>query len=454
MRIYDYMEQAFTNIRKRKLRTFLTTFGVVIGIGALVSMMAFGQGMQNKIRDQFKELGLMNYVTVSPRGMGMMDPDQPRRGPRSRRFGGQGEEAVKLNEEMLAKIGEIDGVEWVFPEVRFPATVRFNGEEKFSYIQALPLDACNSELVKLAYGKAFTEAEPNGLVISEGFLRSMDFNEPESAVGMQIEVGTLTIDINSLNPAMIGGMLGGGQMPFDTQGHFFTIVGVVKSSDFGGPGMLASDVFIPIEASEKMNKVEVTSIEDLFSKDDDEKTYSSARVKVSSVDKVDAVKEEIEKLKLGTFAIADMLKGIGIAFLLMDVFLFGISMIALTVASLGIVNTMVMSIMERYREIGIMKAIGAGDDDVKKIIFFETAVIGFAGGVFGLLLGWMVSMVINLVVNQILSRQGAPYMNCFSFPWWLCLGAIAFSIIVSLAAGIYPAIRASKVDPVVALRHD
>jgi putative ABC transport system permease protein len=115
---------------------------------------------------------------------------------------------------------------------------------------------------------------------------------------------------------------------------------------------------------------------------------------------------------------------------------------------------MVMSILERYKEIGIMKAVGASDKDVKKIFFFESGVIGFMGGVFGLALGWVVSNVINLIINGFATRQGVPHMSYFTFPWWLCLGAIAFSILISLLAGIYPTLRAARVDPVVALRHD
>ncbi len=138
----------------------------------------------------------------------------------------------------------------------------------------------------------------------------------------------------------------------------------------------------------------------------------------------------------------------------MDMFLLAVAMIAITVASLGIINTMVMSILERYREIGIMKAVGASEKDVKKIFFFESAMIGFLGGVFGLALGWVVSIIINQVANHFLAKQGVPYVDYFSFPWWLCLGAVVFSILVSLAAGVYPALRAARVDPVVALRHD
>ena len=107
-----------------------------------------------------------------------------------------------------------------------------------------------------------------------------------------------------------------------------------------------------------------------------------------------------------------------------------------------------------YKEIGIMKAVGASDADVKGIFFFESGAIGFLGGVFGLALGWVVSIVINHVVNYYQAKESIPYIDYFSFPWWLCLGAVAFSILVSLAAGIYPAIRAARVDPIVALRHD
>jgi putative ABC transport system permease protein len=113
-----------------------------------------------------------------------------------------------------------------------------------------------------------------------------------------------------------------------------------------------------------------------------------------------------------------------------------------------------MSILERYREIGIMKAVGATDGDVQRIFLFESGAIGLLGGLFGLGLGWVVSMVINQVINAFMARQSAPWMDYFLFPWWLCLGAIAFSILVSLLAGVYPTRRAARVDPVVALRHD
>jgi putative ABC transport system permease protein len=115
---------------------------------------------------------------------------------------------------------------------------------------------------------------------------------------------------------------------------------------------------------------------------------------------------------------------------------------------------MAMSILERYGEIGIMKAVGAARRDIRQIFLLEASLIGLAGGVGGLALGWGVSRIINRVVNYFLERQGMPFIEYFRFPLWLCLGGIAFAVGVSLVAGVYPALRAARVDPVVALRHE
>ena len=128
--------------------------------------------------------------------------------------------------------------------------------------------------------------------------------------------------------------------------------------------------------------------------------------------------------------------------------------IALAVSSLGIMNTMVMSILERTREIGIMKAIGGSDGDIRRIFLIEASAIGFLGGVVGIVLGWSVGRIINFGANIYIERQGGTAGNLFSLPFWLIGGAIGFSIAVSLLAGSYPAARAAKLDPIRALRHD
>jgi putative ABC transport system permease protein len=175
---------------------------------------------------------------------------------------------------------------------------------------------------------------------------------------------------------------------------------------------------------------------------------------MTSAKTFDAARDSIETLGYRTFSFADAFADIKKGFLIFDAVLGVVGFIALVVASLGIVNTMVMSILERYHEIGVMKAVGASNLDIKTIFFCESGAIGFLGGVAGLALGWSVSGLINRVVNYFLTKQGVPHMNYFNFPWWLLAGAVMFAVFVSLASGVYPAIRAARIDPVRALRHE
>jgi ABC-type antimicrobial peptide transport system permease subunit len=113
-----------------------------------------------------------------------------------------------------------------------------------------------------------------------------------------------------------------------------------------------------------------------------------------------------------------------------------------------------MSILERTREIGIMKAIGGSDGDIRRIFLIEASAIGFFGGMAGVLLGWLVGRIINIGANLYIEQQGGTAGNLFSLPFWLIGGAIGFSIAISLMAGSYPAARAARLDPIQALRHD
>ena len=128
--------------------------------------------------------------------------------------------------------------------------------------------------------------------------------------------------------------------------------------------------------------------------------------------------------------------------------------LALTVASLGIINTLVMAILERRREIGVLKALGASDGDVKNLFFAEAGAMGLVGGILGVTLGWLIGAALTLGTTLYLTSQDLPSVKISHVPWWLALTAIAFAIIVSLAAGLYPAARAARLNPVDALRYE
>jgi putative ABC transport system permease protein len=172
------------------------------------------------------------------------------------------------------------------------------------------------------------------------------------------------------------------------------------------------------------------------------------------MDDITPVREAVEEMGFGVLAVIDQLEEIKQTFLIMDALLGAVGTIALIVAALGIINTMVTSILERTREIGVMKAVGGSETDIRWIFFSEAATIGVIGGAFGLALGWAVTRIANAVANHYLRPQGVPEVDLFYMPVWLIAGALVFSVCVSLLAGLYPASRAARVDPVQALRHD
>ncbi len=182
--------------------------------------------------------------------------------------------------------------------------------------------------------------------------------------------------------------------------------------------------------------------------------YPSAVVRVTAAQTTQEVQDRIKKMGFSAFSLNDALQGAKRGFLILDIVLALIGSIALAVASLGIMNTMVMSILERTREIGIMKAIGGSDGDIRRIFLIEASAIGCFGGIVGVILGWGVGRIINTGANLYIQQQGGAPGNIFSLPFWLIGGAIGFSIVISLLAGSYPAARAAKLDPIQALRHD
>jgi putative ABC transport system permease protein len=451
LRLQDYAELALSNLWKRKLRTFLTTFGVIIGIGALVSMVSFGKGIQRNVTEGFQTLELFNYITVFSSSLNVLGGEYSSTGNQ----GTSPEHTMRaLDENALQTIRGLKGVESVVPDIRFPAQVRFKEKQEFAFVQALPAEFAGTELVKLRAGRAFRSDTEEAVIVSDSLLRRLGVKEFESVIGEELTVSTLVLDLSDFSLLDMASIMSGGRLPFKQKPYVFEVIGVSERMGMGGISLLGSDVVLSTGVSSRMEKLEVTNLSDFFSRAERESGYSLVNVKLTSPTHVQAVKTRIQEMGFRTFALIDQLEELKNGFLFMDMFLLAVGMIAIVVASLGIINTMVMSILERYSEIGVMKAVGAADLDIQKIFIFESSMIGFMGGIFGLGLGWVVSRVINQVANYFLAKQGVPFIEYFNFPWWICAGSLLFAVLVSLVSGIYPAIRAARVDPVVALRHD
>jgi putative ABC transport system permease protein len=230
------------------------------------------------------------------------------------------------------------------------------------------------------------------------------------------------------------------------------IVGVTDLDPESMRGAARARVFLPLKLAQSLHVMQPSDTRDpSFS---GAPTYPSISVRVKDPNQVPAVEDEIKKMGFGAFSIVDATRSMRQFFAVLDVFLGIFGSLALAVASIGIVNTLVMAILERRREIGIMKALGASDSDVRGLFFAEAGAMGLIGGAVGVALGWTIGRIINFGTNIYLERQHFPPAQIWSVPAWLVLGAIGFSIVVSLLSGLYPAARAARLDPVQALRYE
>jgi putative ABC transport system permease protein len=453
VRAGDTLSLALRNLRESKLRTVLTSLGVSIGIASLVGMVSFGVAMQDQVLGNLLRSGVFDSITVtaSPRlgGRGQRgDPMERARGAAE----GARQAAIRLDDEALGKLSAIPGVREAYPEVRVPVEVTFGDFSEFTAAAGIAMSSRGQGVFqKFTYGGFFGSEGEDTCVVSLEFAKRLDEAKPGRLVGKEISLAWAA----AASPAasLLSGMLPG--VNVQRNERKFRIVGIVERQ--GGPGAMGSlfsSVMIPIGRAKDMGGADLSGPQGLLRQLSDKRVYSAITVKVARAQDTEAVEKKIKDQGFNAFSIADLLESQKKAFVLLDLLLGLVGSIALTGASLGIVNTMVMSILERTREIGVMKAIGGGDDDVRRIFLIEASLIGVMGGIFGLFLGWGVGRIINVGANYYLSTQGVPSSNLFMIPWWLSAGAIAFAIVVSLIAGSFPAMRAARLDPIQALRHD
>ncbi len=462
MILSDTIHLSLRNLREAVLRTALTSLGVAIGIASLVGMVSFGVGLQEQLVGNFLRSGVFDSITVVPATPAVSRNLRFRGIGRGRMNAGKSEETdkagvppaprPKLDDEALKKIATLDRVKEAYPDLRVPVEIKYDQFSEFSAAAGVPMSARGEGLFQnISFGEFFPNDTDDVCMLSLEFARRITDGEPRDLVGRDLTlVFASTAGSGQAGPADLPAGIS-----FQRTEKKFRIVGIIERQ--AGPGLgagLFSSVMIPLAKARQMGSSDVSSPQNVLRQLSDKPSYTTVTVKVRQPQDTEGVEQKIKDMGFNAFSIADVMKGQKRAFILLDLLLGLVGSIALTVASLGIVNTMVMSILERTREIGIMKAIGGSDDDVRKIFLFEAGLIGLMGGLMGIFLGWVVGRVINFGANIYMQSQGAPTANLFSIPLWLSAGGIAFAMAVSLIAGSFPALRAARLDPIQALRHD
>jgi ABC-type antimicrobial peptide transport system permease subunit len=316
--------------------------------------------------------------------------------------------------------------------------MKFNGDQESFAASGVPMSARGEGAFQtLSFGAFFPNDTDMTCMLSLDLAKRMMNSDPGSLIGQ-------TVTLAYPSPAAVAAAIAGGGFtvaePPKLEQTSCRIVGIVERET--GPGGFAAvtPLMLPLARAKAMSVRQ--------------NMYQSLTVKVAGPQYTQDVEDQIKKAGFSPFSLNDALQGAKRAFIILDIVLSLIGSIALAVSALGIVNTMVMSILERTREIGIMKAIGGSNADVRRIFLIEASAIGLLGGVGGVFLGWAVGRVINFGANIYIQQQGGAPGNLFSLPFWLVGGAIGFSIAISLIAGSYPAARAARLDPIQALRHD
>jgi putative ABC transport system permease protein len=493
MSFLDILRLSLRNLREAKLRVFLTTMGVLIGVAVIVTMVSFGLGLQRNTISRFKELDFFNEITVYGRSLSNLIEEGFNRGSRGRPGGNPTPERKKaddgtdkpperpLDDAAVAELTNIPGVLSVEPNVSIITYVRSNGTAKRADIGGTLVPSPTSRFKNFAVGGMISAPEAEEAIVDERFLRDFGYKKPEDAIGQKIEFlappekrGAEEEDGDDEQPNFFGIPLedeeGRNAQTDALVARSFRIVGVLKDELTSGGGrrfrglMPDFQIYISVEAARRWREEHQDELGQVALElaraggqigENESIGYGSAIVRVDDPVKLTDVRNRITELGFDSFSIMDRLEQLRTVFLIINSALGLLGGISLLVASFGIANTMIMSILERTREIGIMKAIGAEDREIKLIFFVEAGIIGLLGGILGALLAWGIDGVANrLAYRFILQPQGASYVDFFALPVYLWLGAILFAVLVSILAALYPAARAARIDPVKALRHD
>ena len=420
MNAADLVSTAWANLLRRKGRTILTSAGVVVGVSTLVLMVSLGIGLQRQFLQLFEGEESLRTLTVN-----RAPTDAKKKGPASPfAMFGQG---VPLTDKDLEEIRAVPGVESAAPDLLLFMQVGFEAFDGRQTQAVQGVDAAHEPIYakRLKKGRMWTPGEKACLLPSD-----LLENQLKAAVD----------DVLDRKVTLKGLVKKEGE-----EDDVLTCVGVYDSGGFvlrGGQIVMPMDLALDVRERKGSMGFFPTK----------KGSYMRAEVRVADPRKAQEIGARLKSSGFGVVSAVDMINQINVIFLVIEAFLACIGAIGLVVSLFGIANTMAMAVLERTREIGVLKALGARDRDVGRIFLMEAAAIGALGGSTGLLLAWVLGRLLNVVSRA--AFEIPDRVSLFHVTWWLAAGSVAFAVLVSVVAGTLPARRAAKMEPVAALRFE
>lgn len=402
----DLFNYSLKNLGQRKMRSWLTVLSILIGIMSIFAIMSFGEGLKNYMDITFEELGTNKIIM------------------QNKEAGPPGSGSVRFTEDEINFIDKINGVEIVAPMMMANVEVKdkYAKKGRWPYIAGIPTDGDKKRLleqmltVDIIKGRSLKSSDRLKAVL--GYL----YQFPEKTFEKEVKLGD-KITVNGIEVDVIGFYEEIGN-PQDDQNVYLTFEGFNEIFDRED-----EYEFIYIETSDNVNPSDLAeTIEKKFRKyrgnDEGKETFSV---------------QTFEELMETFGSVINILNGVLVL----------IALISVVVAGVNIMNTMYTSVIERTKEIGVMKAIGARNGDILTIFLVEAGLLGMSGGAIGIVLGYLVAKTGGYIAKL----YGLAFLKPY-FPLWLILGCFFFAFFVGALAGILPAYQASKQKPVDALRYE
>ena len=441
MKFFDLLRLVFGNLGRRKARVALTAIGVVIGTSAVVILVSLAIGLQRNANEQLYGIGDLTQIQVMP-SYGMEGGG----GPVVSVGGGKGvpDQTRLLTNSALDELRGIPGVDVVIPReyLYTGAMVRYQKLEAGANI--IGVDVTDLSTLGL-------EAQQGELTLGRGtvvigVMVPRNFYDPKQRPGQEPPPP----------PELLGQQIQMVMSKWDEQGNetrktlSLRVIGVIAETR----GESDYTIYLPLEQVKLINEwAQNRRIN--YNKEG----YGQVIVKVGDADQVLDIADQITQMGFQAFTPQSFVQGINNFYNVLQIIFGGVGAIALLVAAIGIANTMTMSILERTREIGLMKAVGATNRDVLAIFLGEASGIGFIGGLGGIIIGWLAGQGINVLAlvylaEQVSQQGGAPPSFAVYTPVWLPLFALVFSTLIGMISGLYPALRAATMIPVLALKYE
>ncbi len=385
---------AWRNIFSRKLRSFLTVFGVVIGVSSICFLVSFGLGLQHIVTNEVIGDTSLKAIEVSS--------------PNSN--------IIKLNPEVTNKIRTFGSVEQLGVQYSFPASITARGGEIDSVIYGVDPVFQGLTSLNIIKGRLLQKEDSSQIVVSTATLKSLGINDPQAAIDQKLSAVIPIIGVKAAKTEIK---------------QDFTVVGVIDSGS-------NNEIFVSNGIFDAINV----------------ESYKNVKVVVNDIADVPAVRKQIESNGLQTSSPIDTLAQINQLFKFFNIVLAGFGGIGMIVAVLGMLNTLTISLLERTKEIGLMITLGGRPKDMRRLFMYEALLLSLLGGIVGILLSISTSKIVNLILNKAAESRTVEQFDVFSTPLLLSVGLVGFMVLIGLVVVYFPARRAQKIDPIDALRRE